>query len=106
MDSLKDYPKTYEAFTELQNIQLDTFCKKMLDYGPGNIAMGTKLETESEINFALLALAIRMNDKVQRLLNLLRRDIKPKNEPIFDTFDDLAVYATIGRIVMSGEWGK
>ena len=49
------------------------FVKKMLDYGPGNIAMGTGLQNVEEINFALLALAIRMNDKVQRLLNLLKK---------------------------------
>jgi len=74
VDPLKDtYPKTHEAFTELQKIHLETFCKKMLDYGPGNIAMGTGLQNVEEINFALLALAIRMNDKVQRLLNLLKK---------------------------------
>jgi len=53
VDPLKDtYPKTHEAFTELQKIHLETFCKKMLDYGPGNIAMGTGLQNVEEINFA------------------------------------------------------
>lgn len=108
MDTLIEskYPETLEALNTLQKMQLELFYKKLSDYGPGNISLGTRLENEEDINFALLAIAFRMNDKVQRLMNLLKRNTNPQNEPIIDTLDDLATYALIARIVMAGNWGK
>ena len=36
-----EYPLMTDEFKRLQRIQYETFCRKQLDYGPGNIAVGT-----------------------------------------------------------------
>ena len=78
-----------------------------MDYGPGNIACGSALETDEDINVSLMGLCFRMNDKMQRLMNLIVRQRKnAQNESVMDSFDDLAVYGIISRIVSDGYWGK
>ena len=77
--------------------------KKQLDYGPKNIA------AFEDNNMNLLANTVRMNDKVQRLLNLISNRVKnphtePQNESIEDSFADLANYAFIGNLLLSGQW--
>ena len=37
-----EYPLMTDEFKRLQRIQYETFCRKQLDYGPGNIAVGTQ----------------------------------------------------------------
>ena len=44
----KHYPETAAEFQRLQYEQWALFCKKQMDYGPSNIAMGTSLRTEDE----------------------------------------------------------
>jgi hypothetical protein len=53
-----------------------------------------------------MALSIRINDKVQRLLNLTTTDKKPNNESLEDTFIDIANYAVMSIIVQRKLWGK
>ena len=57
---------------------------------------------------SLLALAIRMNDKVQRLLNILHNNKGEiaVEESLKDTFQDLSVYGVIAQIVSNDKWGK
>ena len=43
------YPHMTEEFKRLQRIQYETFCRKQLDYGPGNISVGTELKTEEDL---------------------------------------------------------
>jgi hypothetical protein len=101
------YPEMMKAYREIQEADYKLFCKKQMDYGPGNISMGTSLETEADVFFSLSALNIRMNDKMQRLLNLINKHRRlPQNEPIEDAYLDLSVYGTIARIVQSNKWGK
>ena len=103
----RKFPETTQLFKELQREDYLTFCKKQMDYGPGNIAMGTNLETEDDINFSLGALNIRVNDKIQRLLNLIykfRR--RPQNESIEDAYKDMSVYGLIARVVCNRKWNK
>ena len=57
-------------------------------------------------NFAILGLAIRMNDKLQRLLNLVKSDKKPNNESLEDTLIDISTYALMTIIVNKGVWTK
>tara|TARA_R110000824_G_scaffold280830_1_gene469046 strand:- start:223 stop:543 length:321 start_codon:yes stop_codon:yes gene_type:complete len=96
------FPETMELFETITKEQYELFAKKQHDYGPGNISMGGNSE------LALLALAIRMNDKVQRMLNIMHTN-KGKTaveETLRDTFSDISVYGVIAQIVLDGKWGK
>ena len=102
----KHYPETAKEFQRLQFEQWDLFCKKQMDYGPSNISMGTQLVTEDEKRLSLTALIVRINDKVQRLLNLVvNNNREAQNEPTEDAFKDLSVYGIIAQIVNNGKWG-
>ena len=103
----KTYPEPAKEFQRLQFEQWELFCKKQMDYGPSNISMGTQLVTEGEKRLSLTALIVRINDKVQRLLNLVvKNNREAQNEPATDAFKDLACYGIIAQIVQSGKWGK
>ena len=67
----KNYPETAKEFQRLQFEQYLLFCRKQMDYGPTNISMGTPLATDGEKRLSLVGLIVRINDKVQRLLNLI-----------------------------------
>ena len=49
-----------------------------------------------------------MNDKIQRLLNLVVRNNENtiQDESIIDTFKDLAIYGVIAQLVQEDSWGK
>tara|TARA_X000001388_G_scaffold50030_1_gene36055 strand:+ start:88 stop:447 length:360 start_codon:yes stop_codon:yes gene_type:complete len=103
----ENYPTTEREFQVLLNEMYKTFCKKQFDYGPGNIAMGTSLKNEEEINMALLGIIVRLNDKINRLVNLsTKHNFKAKNEPIEDAFLDIAIYGVMALIVKNQKWGK
>ena len=109
IETLREYhPKTLAAFKSFQHDQLELFAKKQLAYGSGNIAMGTALKTDADIRLALTALTIRMNDKSQRLINLVVKDNKNTvpEESVIDTFMDISIYGIIAMIVNDGSWGK
>jgi|TARA_R100001530_G_scaffold2271_5_gene3800 hypothetical protein len=98
----RKFPETMKSFKEINSGQYELFAKKQHDYGPGNISMGGNKE------LSLLALAVRMNDKVQRLLNILHTNNGEiaVDESLKDTFQDLSVYGVIAQIVMDDKWGK
>jgi len=100
------YPQTAKEFHNILDEMFKLFATKQLDYGPSNISMGQTLETEEERNWSLTALSIRMNDKLQRLMNLLKTKKTPNNESIEDTLIDLANYSVMALIVKKGKWGK
>ena len=103
----KHYPETAKEFQRLQFEQWQLFCKKQMDYGPSNIAMGTDLKTDEEKRLSLIGLIVRINDKVQRLINLVvKNNREAQNEPTIDAFKDLACYGIIAQIVKNGRWGK
>ena len=103
----ENYPQTAKEFQRLQFEQWLLFCKKQMDYGPSNISMGTPLKTDDEKRLSLVGLIVRVNDKVQRLLNLMvKNNRKAQNEPTVDAFKDLACYGIIAQIVQNGKWGK
>ena len=102
----KHYPETARAFQEIQYEQYEIFCKKQMDYGPSNISMGTGVGEAVNKKLATTALVIRINDKIQRLLNLVvSNDRDAQNEPVEDAFKDLSVYGIIAQIVRNGKWG-
>ena len=103
----KHYPETAKEFQRIQFEQWETFCRKQMDYGPSNIAMGTSLKTKEDRRLSLIGLIVRINDKVQRLMNLVvKHNRDAQNEPVMDAFKDLSVYGIIAQIVDNGKWGK
>jgi hypothetical protein len=103
----KEYPETAAEFHKIQFEQWSTFCKKQMDYGPSNIAMGTALKTKEDRRLSLIGLIVRINDKIQRLMNLVvKHNRDAQNEPVMDAFKDLSVYGIIAQIVDNGKWGK
>tara|TARA_Y100001938_G_scaffold130605_1_gene186782 strand:- start:744 stop:1190 length:447 start_codon:yes stop_codon:yes gene_type:complete len=103
----KEYPETSKEFQKIQFEQWATFCKKQMDYGPSNIAMGTALKTKEDRRLSLIGLIVRINDKIQRLMNLVvKHNRDAQNEPVMDAFKDLSVYGIIAQIVDNGKWGK
>jgi len=103
----KEYPEMTRRFKELQNEQYILFCRKQHDYGSTNISVGTNLETKDEIKLSLTGLWFRMNDKIQRLKNLLMKDRKNAvDEPMEDAFLDLSNYGIMATLVKEQKWGK
>ena len=101
------YPETAKEFQRLQFEQWELFCKTQMDYGPSNISMGTSLDTGEEKRLSKIGLIVRINDKVQRLINLVvKNNRKAQNEPTIDAFKDLSCYGIIAQIVEAGKWGK
>ena len=100
------YPETAKEFLNQQELEFDLFCRKQQDYGPSNIAMGTSLTTEKDIHMASIGVAVRLNDKVQRLVNLVMNNRTPNNESIEDTLIDISNYAKIMSILRENKWGK
>ena len=69
------------------------FCKKQRCYGSGNIA-----------KFGEHGVLIRVNDKLERLINLVKGGDNPLDETIEDTWRDLADYSIIALLCRSGQW--
>jgi hypothetical protein len=88
------YPELAKEFKNLQQEQYELFSGKMMDYGLGNIALGSTLEEEEDIQLSLTGIWLRCNDKINRLKNMLKR--KGKNyvndEPMIDSFIDISNY--------------
>ena len=103
----KLYPQTTMEFKRILFDQYELFCKKQSNYGPENISVGTKLETEEEVKVSLTGLWFRMNDKIMRLKQLVVLGGKDNvGESVNDTYQDLSVYGIIAQIVKNGKWGK
>jgi len=103
----RTYPQTTEEFKNILDEMYITFCKKQRNYGPGNISVGTALQTQDEVKLSLTGLWFRINDKVQRLKQLVVFGQPDEvGEPIQDTYEDLSVYGIIAQIVQRGKWGK
>ena len=104
----QEWPEMTQEFKKLQREQYELFLHKQHDYGPGNISVGTQLQTEDEIHLSLTGLWFRMNDKIQRLKNLLMsgRGNAVEGEPMEDAFLDISNYGIMANIVKNGKWGK
>ena len=104
----EEWPQMTAEFRRLQLAQYELFLFKQHDYGPGNISVGTQLQTPEEINLSLTGLWFRMNDKIQRLKTLLMggREAAVNGEPMEDAFLDVSNYGIMATIVKNGKWGK
>lgn len=75
----------------------DLLIKKHKDYGPKNISQSPY--------GALPGLIVRMWDKLARMVNLTRKGTQTaENEPLEDSFMDMANYGIIGLLVLRGQW--
>lgn len=103
----RTYPQTTQEFKLILDEMYVTFCKKQRNYGPGNISVGTPLETKEDVKLSLTGLWFRINDKVQRLKQLVVLGQPDEvGESIQDTYEDLSVYGVIAQIVQRGKWAK
>lgn len=80
-----------ESFVRVCEEMLKTFMKKNRDYGKGNI-----LDTGE------LGIAFRVNDKLNRIKNLLITKQRPENETMEESWIDIAVYAVIAVMYLRG----
>jgi hypothetical protein len=76
----------------------DLLIKKHKDYGPKNISNSPYGATNG--------LVVRMWDKIARIVNLTKdgKKISAENEPLEDSFKDIANYGIIGLLVLRGKW--
>ena len=104
----KDWPKMTQEFKKIQREQYELFLHKQHDYGPGNISVGSQLQTPEEVKLSLTGLWFRMNDKIQRLKTLLMGDKEAAvdDEPMEDAYLDVSNYGIMAVIVSRGKWGK
>ena len=103
-----EWPEMTQEFKKIQREQYELFLHKQHDYGPGNISVGTQLQTPEEVRLSLIGLFFRMNDKIQRVKTLLmnNRESAVKDEPLEDAFLDVSNYGIMATIVKNGKWGK
>tara|TARA_R110000868_G_scaffold114536_1_gene306837 strand:+ start:176 stop:424 length:249 start_codon:yes stop_codon:yes gene_type:complete len=77
----------------------DLLIKKHRDYGPKNISHSPYGATQG--------LVVRMWDKIARIVNLTRNgETTAENEPLEDSFKDIANYGIIGLLVLRDKWDK
>lgn len=71
--------------------------RKQQDYGSANISLNGEL-----------GVMVRTQDKVSRISNLLKKEMQGKpaanNEPIVDSWTDLANYGVIGLLLRTDKW--
>ena len=95
-----NYPELTTEYIKIMMNQYVLFCKKHRNYGTGNVNVGTNLETDADVKLALTGLWFRLNDKIQRLKQLVvLGEPDTVGEAIDDTFQDLSVYGIIAQIV-------
>ena len=106
-DIEKKYPEMTDEFKRIMWTQYEMFCLKQSNYGPDNISVGSNLNSIADIKVAMQGLWFRMNDKVQRLKQLIiNSKVDLVAESVQDTLSDLSVYGIIGQIVKNKKWGK
>jgi len=75
----------------------DLLIKKHRDYGAKNISNSPYGATQG--------LVVRMWDKIARIVNLTKQgNTTAENEPLEDSFKDIANYGIIGLLVLRGKW--
>lgn len=103
----EEWPEMTAEFKRIMFTQYELFCLKQSNYGPDNISVGSKLQTPDEVKVSLTGLWFRMNDKIQRLKQLIVLGKQDNvGESCEDTFQDLSVYGIIAQLVSNGKWAK
>ena len=121
-DIEEQYPECIDELLKNFDKAYKLWCRKQSDYGDGNIRLGLEISSESSIpptnnhtqnrTLAQLGIIIRMNDKIQRLLNIYKKNIfyekgiEVPDESIEDTCIDLMNYANMLIVLKNDKWGK
>jgi len=84
--------EVHDVFQELEALLL----QKHHDYGPKNISLSP--------GGPLNGIRVRMWDKFARINNLIDTKAEAKNEPLADSFKDMANYSIIALLVERGVW--
>lgn len=88
MREVKTFEDAIDSIDDkLKRLMID----KQRDYGSSNI-----------LSFGEFGVLVRLNDKVERLKNLLTKNKAPRNEAIEDTWMDIANYAKIALMLREG----
>ena len=96
----KEYSELTAEYKKIMMEQYVLFCKKHRNYGCGNINVGTNLENDNDVKLALTGLWFRLNDKIQRLKQLVvLGEPDTVGESVQDTFQDMSIYGIIAQIV-------
>ena len=96
----KNYPEMTQEYKKIMMEQYVLFCKKHRNYGTGNINVGTNLDTDNDVKLALTGLWFRLNDKIQRLKQLVvNNEPDTVGETMQDTYQDLSIYGIIAQLV-------
>ena len=105
-DFEKTYPELAIEFQKIQKEQYDLFASKMMDYGLGNISLGSDLNTPEDRDLSLTGIWLRCNDKINRLKNILKRNGKNYvvGEASIDSWVDISNYRIIAMLVTRGKW--
>lgn len=99
------YPEMTKEFKKIMKEQYELFCNKMNNYGKGNIMLGGDCDNADDRKMALMGTTIRLNDKSNRLVNMiLKNKHDTANETIEDTFQDMVNYAIISLIINRAKW--
>ena len=95
-----NYPDMTAEYKKIMMEQYIMFCKKHRNYGTGNVNVGTNLETDGDVKLALTGLWFRLNDKIQRLRQLVvNGEPDTVGESVQDTFQDMSIYGIIAQLV-------
>ena len=95
-----NYSEITQEYKKIMMEQYVLFCKKHRNYGTGNINVGTNLDTASDVKLALTGLWFRLNDKIQRLKQLvINGEPDTVGESVKDTYQDLSIYGIIAQLV-------
>ena len=117
-DIEEKYPECIDELLQNFDKAYKLWCRKQSDYGDGNIKLGldissTKPTTNThDLLLAQLGIVIRMNDKIQRLLNIHKKSIfngeelTVSDESIEDTCIDIMNYANMLIVLKNDKWGK
>lgn len=91
-----DFGTFSDTVHEYFTLNAELLLSKHKDYGPKNIS--------SAPGGAINGLRVRLHDKLARINHLIDSGKEPENEALRDSFIDLANYATIGLLVLDGNW--
>lgn len=89
-------PDIAEDVARVVSHAVSVLLQKHDDYGPKNIALSP--------GGPLNGLRVRMWDKLARINHLIDSGAAAKNEPLRDSFLDLANYAVIAMLVLDEKW--
>ena len=71
----------------------DILVAKQKDYGHGNIN-----------RFGVVGVAVRLSDKIERIVNLTEKGIDPENESLKDSWIDIVGYSCIACMLEAGSF--